>query len=331
MNSLILALQNQIDAHVDAFIDKIVAEFEIDKDALTQMWVETRGESVKAKKGKKGTSRKGKTGYQVFANMHRAQVNAKYPELSGKEKFGKVASDLGTMWKALSDEQKEAYKVKAIEENGSGEEKEVNTCVFILTAGKNKDKQCSLKAMEGSDMCKRHAEKVARDDAASESAGSSSGEGKVTCAFILTAGKNKGKQCSLKPMKGGDMCKKHTEKVNATAEMAKIIQESKAIKAESSKVEVEERIEKALGVEVDDEEDEEDEEEVDTEEDLVLERIENKTQKCNHVLARGPRHGKTCDNPKTTKCFIGYDTNSEGDKVKIFAYKCSLHAVKKIN
>ena len=63
----------------------------------------------KAKKAKKADGEKKKrplSGFMKFSQQHRAQVKEENPDIS----FGEVGRKLGEMWRALSDEEKEAFK-----------------------------------------------------------------------------------------------------------------------------------------------------------------------------------------------------------------------------
>ena len=54
----------------------------------------------------KTSGKKKVTGYMLFAKEMRAKVIAETPDLS----FGEVGKELGARWRALSEEQKGAYK-----------------------------------------------------------------------------------------------------------------------------------------------------------------------------------------------------------------------------
>lgn len=55
---------------------------------------------------KTGGSKKPLSGFMLFSKEHRAQVKEDNPEIT----FGGVGKKLGEMWRALSDDEKQAYK-----------------------------------------------------------------------------------------------------------------------------------------------------------------------------------------------------------------------------
>eukprot|EP00523_Entomoneis_sp_CCMP467_P002890 CAMPEP_0168744866 /NCGR_PEP_ID=MMETSP0724-20121128/14316_1 /TAXON_ID=265536 /ORGANISM="Amphiprora sp., Strain CCMP467" /LENGTH=77 /DNA_ID=CAMNT_0008792547 /DNA_START=73 /DNA_END=306 /DNA_ORIENTATION=- len=61
----------------------------------------------KAKKAG-GGKKKPLTGFMKFSQEHRAKVKEDNPDLS----FGGIGKKLGEMWRALTDDEKEAYKGK---------------------------------------------------------------------------------------------------------------------------------------------------------------------------------------------------------------------------
>ncbi|KAL3786565.1 hypothetical protein ACHAW5_000511 [Stephanodiscus triporus] len=68
---------------------------------------ETKKKSAPKKAAAKGGSGKKKvTGYMLFAKEMRPKVIGEKPELT----FGEVGKELGARWRALSEEQKAAYK-----------------------------------------------------------------------------------------------------------------------------------------------------------------------------------------------------------------------------
>eukprot|EP00985_Skeletonema_marinoi_P012776 scaffold6259_cov75-Skeletonema_marinoi.AAC.4 len=56
----------------------------------------------------KGKSKKPLTGYMLFAKEMRPVVKEENPEFS----FGELGKELGARWRALTDDEKEAYKTK---------------------------------------------------------------------------------------------------------------------------------------------------------------------------------------------------------------------------
>eukprot|EP00547_Thalassionema_nitzschioides_P006348 CAMPEP_0194209820 /NCGR_PEP_ID=MMETSP0156-20130528/7813_1 /TAXON_ID=33649 /ORGANISM="Thalassionema nitzschioides, Strain L26-B" /LENGTH=74 /DNA_ID=CAMNT_0038937053 /DNA_START=162 /DNA_END=386 /DNA_ORIENTATION=- len=61
----------------------------------------------KAKKGKdaKGSGKK-LSGFMLYSKEHRPKVKEENPDF----KFGDIAKKLGSMWRALSEKEKEEYK-----------------------------------------------------------------------------------------------------------------------------------------------------------------------------------------------------------------------------
>lgn len=57
-------------------------------------------------KAKGGSGKKPLTGFMLFSKEHREKVKADDPDLS----FGQIGKKLGEMWRALTDDEKEAYK-----------------------------------------------------------------------------------------------------------------------------------------------------------------------------------------------------------------------------
>ncbi|KAK1733637.1 hypothetical protein QTG54_015680 [Skeletonema marinoi] len=75
----------------------------------------TAAETEKVEKPKKakatkakGKSKKPLTGYMLFAKEMRPVVKEENPEFS----FGELGKELGARWRALTDDEKEAYKTK---------------------------------------------------------------------------------------------------------------------------------------------------------------------------------------------------------------------------
>lgn len=71
------------------------------------------GKSKRAR-GPKGTNGKGRvTGYVLFSTSHRDGVKQDNPDL----KFAQISKELGKMWKALSDKEREDWNARASKEN----------------------------------------------------------------------------------------------------------------------------------------------------------------------------------------------------------------------
>lgn len=55
---------------------------------------------------KKGGSKKPLSGFMLFSKENRAQIKEDNPDIT----FGQIGKKLGEMWRALSDEEKQAFK-----------------------------------------------------------------------------------------------------------------------------------------------------------------------------------------------------------------------------
>eukprot|EP00544_Gedaniella_sp_CCMP2646_P013237 CAMPEP_0202479814 /NCGR_PEP_ID=MMETSP1361-20130828/2_1 /ASSEMBLY_ACC=CAM_ASM_000849 /TAXON_ID=210615 /ORGANISM="Staurosira complex sp., Strain CCMP2646" /LENGTH=75 /DNA_ID=CAMNT_0049107165 /DNA_START=23 /DNA_END=250 /DNA_ORIENTATION=+ len=55
---------------------------------------------------KKDGAKKPLSGFMLFSKEHRAKVKEENPDLT----FGGIGKELGSMWRALSDKEKQAYK-----------------------------------------------------------------------------------------------------------------------------------------------------------------------------------------------------------------------------
>ena len=72
--------------------------------------------TVSLKSETKSSSKRGKSGYQLFLSMNSAKVTARLKEsLKSGEKLvpGSTLRTIGTAWKSLSDSQKESWNRKA--------------------------------------------------------------------------------------------------------------------------------------------------------------------------------------------------------------------------
>jgi hypothetical protein len=173
----------------------------------------------KRRKRKSPSRRRGKlTGYNLYAR----DVAKDNSGLS----FGEQGRLAGAAWRALSDEEKEAWKDRAADP-----ELEPNHCCdWVLTRGKSKGELCGRDATHlpsGLKRCRVHIASKARGESGSESGSDTDIEaapwhdvnipvvvvgGAGKCQCVLKRGARKGQQCG-KPAKGGpNRCKTHVGK-----------------------------------------------------------------------------------------------------------------------
>ena len=109
-----------------SLLDKLPAEaaekFELDEDKFKEFLKEFLSTQLKSKgKGAKSAAPKGNngkgriTGYILFSTENRTDVKENDPDLQ----FADVGKELGKMWRALDDAEKEQWKTKAVNENTS--------------------------------------------------------------------------------------------------------------------------------------------------------------------------------------------------------------------
>jgi len=101
-----------------AELEKLVAGLNTKADALANPEKTTKSKSKKEKLSDDDTPKKpkAKTGYLVYSSEKREEIKTLLEEETGeKPKPKDVISKLGSTWKALSDEEKEAYNAKAKE------------------------------------------------------------------------------------------------------------------------------------------------------------------------------------------------------------------------
>ena len=121
MNSILSTMNSAMNVAVKEFASKISEQHpEISVENLMLIWNEMSDSPIKGlkkpKKSKsksknKGNGKRKKSGYITFASEKRDEV-AKANE---GMKFVDVSKELGKMWQALSDEEKEVYNKKAAE------------------------------------------------------------------------------------------------------------------------------------------------------------------------------------------------------------------------
>ena len=119
MNSILSTMNSAMNVAVKEFASKISENHpEISVESLMLIWNEMSDSPIKGlkkpKKSKsksKSNSKRKKSGYITFASEKRDEV-AKANE---GMKFVEVSKELGKMWQALSEEEKEVYNKKAAE------------------------------------------------------------------------------------------------------------------------------------------------------------------------------------------------------------------------
>lgn len=101
MNS---AIQNTLQQYLDAFMDSVSERFDIDREALNEMWVETQKKRFKPPKNTRRRSKSSAvpTAYILFCKDER-------PKMTGMS-FAETAKALGARWKEAPDAVRLHYK-----------------------------------------------------------------------------------------------------------------------------------------------------------------------------------------------------------------------------
>jgi len=96
----------------------LVEKFDLDKDELDTFLKEFLAENMKMKKSK-GPSKT--NGYRLYCAEQREavtkKIKSKNKDASAKEYLSLVSKQLGTQWKALSDDKRTEWNDKAKEQN----------------------------------------------------------------------------------------------------------------------------------------------------------------------------------------------------------------------
>ena len=87
-------IEKQINKRVSVFIEKVSGKSKMSVEELTKVWNEVCG--IKEKKV---------SNFQRFCKQERPKLQKKKPDL----KFGDINKELGSMWKKLSDKEKEKF------------------------------------------------------------------------------------------------------------------------------------------------------------------------------------------------------------------------------
>ncbi len=100
----------------------LVEKFDLDKDELDTFLTEFLAENMKMKKSKATKEGPSKTnGYRLYCAEQREavtkKIKSKNKDASAKEYLSLISKQLGTQWKALSDDKRTEWNDKAKEQN----------------------------------------------------------------------------------------------------------------------------------------------------------------------------------------------------------------------
>jgi hypothetical protein len=217
------------------FISMIAENYGIDENELNELYGIACKEETKGMKRSK-RSRKGPkklSGFQLFSNEQRKAIKDKREKEEEEPlTFGDTSKEIAKRWRNVPDEEKDEYKLRAIEENEKRKqtsEKEKKNEEKSKKKMKKKMKK-KTKAKKSPKVIEEEEDELIveldeesideeKDSTGEEEYSSESGDDSsstssstpATCIAIITRGKREGFPCGKKVQKDAEYCRSHNK------------------------------------------------------------------------------------------------------------------------